>query len=209
MVSSSAPRARRGRTSRSAARRSRRSGRGWPRRPRAAPRSSTRPAGYVIPGGVDVHVHLELPFCGTVSSDDWNTGTRAAARGGVTTVIDFAIPYGEESPGRRLQQLDGPGQAQGVRRLLLPHGHHQLGPPRPRDGEAGRDGLPDVQGVHDLRVRGLAVGRPGDLQHARAVPGPGGDAAGARRVEPRARRADRAASHARADADATAPGCTR
>lgn len=52
---------------------------------------------YVIPGGVDVHVHLELPFCGTVSSDDWNTGTRAAARGGVTTVIDFAIPYGEQS----------------------------------------------------------------------------------------------------------------
>ena len=51
----------------------------------------------VIPGGVDVHVHLELPFCGTVSSDDWNTGTRAAARGGVTTVIDFAIPYGQES----------------------------------------------------------------------------------------------------------------
>ncbi len=51
----------------------------------------------VIPGGVDVHVHLELPFCGTVSSDDWNTGTRAAARGGVTTVIDFAIPYGKES----------------------------------------------------------------------------------------------------------------
>src|SRR3954469_7253688 len=52
---------------------------------------------YVIPGGIDVHVHLELPFCGTVSSDDWSTGTRAAARGGVTTVIDFAIPYGEES----------------------------------------------------------------------------------------------------------------
>jgi dihydropyrimidinase len=51
----------------------------------------------VIPGGLDVHVHLELPFCGTVSSDDWNTGTRAAARGGVTTVIDFAIPYGNES----------------------------------------------------------------------------------------------------------------
>ena len=51
----------------------------------------------LIPGGVDVHVHLELPFCGTVSSDDWRSGTRAAARGGVTTVIDFAIPYGEET----------------------------------------------------------------------------------------------------------------
>jgi dihydropyrimidinase len=52
---------------------------------------------YVIPGGIDVHVHLELPFCGTISSDDWNTGTRAAARGGVTTVIDFAIPYGNQT----------------------------------------------------------------------------------------------------------------
>ncbi len=47
---------------------------------------------YVIPGVLDVHVHLELPFCGTVSADDYITGTRAGARGGVTTVIDFAIP---------------------------------------------------------------------------------------------------------------------
>jgi dihydropyrimidinase len=52
---------------------------------------------YLLPGALDVHVHLELPFCGTTSSDDWRTGTRAAARGGVTTVIDFAIPYGKES----------------------------------------------------------------------------------------------------------------
>ena len=52
---------------------------------------------YVIPGGVDAHTHLELPFCGTVSSDDWNTGTRAAARGGVTALIDFAIPYGKDT----------------------------------------------------------------------------------------------------------------
>jgi dihydropyrimidinase len=37
-------------------------------------------------------VHLELPFCGTVSADDYRSGTRAAARGGVTTIIDFAIP---------------------------------------------------------------------------------------------------------------------
>ena len=52
---------------------------------------------YVIPGGVDVHVHLELPFCGTVSSDDFDSGTKAAARGGVTTVVDFAIPYGDDT----------------------------------------------------------------------------------------------------------------
>ena len=52
---------------------------------------------YVLPGVIDVHVHLELPFCGTVSSDDYRSGTRAGARGGVTTLIDFAIPYAEES----------------------------------------------------------------------------------------------------------------
>src|SRR5215207_7194606 len=48
---------------------------------------------HVIPGVLDVHVHLELPFCGTVSADDYRSGTRAGARGGVTTLIDFAIPY--------------------------------------------------------------------------------------------------------------------
>jgi dihydropyrimidinase len=52
---------------------------------------------HVLPGVLDVHVHLELPFCGTVSADDYRTGTRAGARGGVTTVIDFAIPYAGES----------------------------------------------------------------------------------------------------------------
>ena len=52
---------------------------------------------HVLPGVLDVHVHLELPFCGTTSADDYRTGTRAAARGGVTTVIDFAIPYAGES----------------------------------------------------------------------------------------------------------------
>ncbi|MEO5798773.1 MAG: dihydropyrimidinase [Gemmatimonadales bacterium] len=54
----------------------------------------------VLPGVLDVHVHLELPFCGTTSADDYRTGTRAAARGGVTTVIDFAIPYAGESLGQ-------------------------------------------------------------------------------------------------------------
>lgn len=44
---------------------------------------------FVLPGGVDVHVHLDLPMAGTVSSDDHYTGTKAAAFGGTTTVIDF------------------------------------------------------------------------------------------------------------------------
>jgi dihydropyrimidinase len=44
---------------------------------------------YILPGGVDAHVHLDLPMCDTVSSDDHYTGTKAAAFGGTTTVIDF------------------------------------------------------------------------------------------------------------------------
>ena len=46
---------------------------------------------YVVPGGIDVHTHMELPFGGTFASDDFETGTRAAAWGGTTTIIDFAV----------------------------------------------------------------------------------------------------------------------
>ncbi|MFH1144609.1 MAG: dihydropyrimidinase [Candidatus Eisenbacteria bacterium] len=45
----------------------------------------------VLPGAIDVHTHFQLPFCGTVSADDFENGSRAAAMGGVTTFIDFAI----------------------------------------------------------------------------------------------------------------------
>jgi dihydropyrimidinase len=47
----------------------------------------------VIPGGIDPHTHMELPFGGTQASDDFRTGTVAAAHGGTTTIIDFAVQY--------------------------------------------------------------------------------------------------------------------
>ncbi len=53
----------------------------------------TAEGAYVIPGGIDVHTHLDMPFGGTKSSDDFETGTIAAAFGGTTTLIDFAIQY--------------------------------------------------------------------------------------------------------------------
>ncbi len=53
---------------------------------------------YVMPGGIDPHTHLEMPFMGTYSTDDFESGTRAALAGGTTMVVDFALP----APGQGL-----------------------------------------------------------------------------------------------------------
>ena len=53
---------------------------------------------YVMPGGIDPHTHLEMPFMGTYSADDFESGTRAGLAGGTTMVVDFALP----SPGQGL-----------------------------------------------------------------------------------------------------------
>ena len=46
---------------------------------------------FIFPGGVDAHTHLDMPFMGTSSSDDFETGTIAAVFGGTTSIVDFAI----------------------------------------------------------------------------------------------------------------------
>src|SRR3954471_24642384 len=60
----------------------------------------------VIPGAIDPHVHMELPFGGTVSSDNFETGTRAAAFGGTTSIIDFAIQYHGKTFAQTLDDWD-------------------------------------------------------------------------------------------------------
>ncbi len=55
---------------------------------------------YVFPGGLDPHTHMEMPFMGTTSSDDFETGTQAALLGGTTTIIDFAM----QEPGHTLAE---------------------------------------------------------------------------------------------------------
>lgn len=61
---------------------------------------------YVMPGGIDPHTHLEMPFMGTYSSDDFESGTRAGLAGGTTMVVDFALPNPGESLLEALKRWD-------------------------------------------------------------------------------------------------------
>ena len=61
---------------------------------------------YVMPGGIDPHTHLEMPFMGTYSTDDFESGTRAALSGGTTMVVDFCLPSPNQSLLEALQMWD-------------------------------------------------------------------------------------------------------
>src|SRR5688572_1189969 len=61
---------------------------------------------YVMPGGIDPHTHLEMPFMGTYSTDDFESGTRAALSGGTTMVVDFCLPSPKQSLLEALQMWD-------------------------------------------------------------------------------------------------------
>lgn len=58
---------------------------------------------YVIPGGIDAHTHMEMPFGGTSASDTFETGTRAAAWGGTTTIVDFVVQAAGQNPLRQYE----------------------------------------------------------------------------------------------------------
>ncbi|MFJ4622028.1 dihydropyrimidinase [Streptomyces sp. NPDC088812] len=77
---------------------------------------------YVIPGGVDAHTHLELPFGGTFASDTFETGTRAAAWGGTTTIIDFAV----QSVGHTLRQGLDTWHAKAEGNCAVDYGFHMI-----------------------------------------------------------------------------------
>src|SRR5438034_8501163 len=62
---------------------------------------------FVFPGGIDPHVHLDMPFMGTFSSDNYETGTRAALFGGTTMVIDFILQKQGNSLRSALEEWKG------------------------------------------------------------------------------------------------------
>ncbi|MBO0982288.1 dihydropyrimidinase [Rathayibacter sp. SD072] len=77
---------------------------------------------YVIPGGIDAHTHMEMPFGGTFASDTFETGTRAAAWGGTTSIVDFVVQYPGESVVDRYQAW----QAKAAGECAIDYGFHQI-----------------------------------------------------------------------------------
>ncbi len=77
---------------------------------------------YVIPGGIDVHTHLDMPFGGTTSSDDFETGTKAAAFGGTTSLIDFAI----QPKGKSMREGLETWMAKAEGKATIDYGFHMI-----------------------------------------------------------------------------------
>ena len=86
---------------------------------------------YVIPGGIDVHTHMELPFGGTFAKDTFETGTRAAAFGGTTSIVDFAVQARGPVAARGPRCVARQGRGQRRHRLRLPHDHERRQRRRP------------------------------------------------------------------------------
>src|SRR3954449_6113757 len=98
---------------------------------------------YVIPGGIDCHTHLGMPFGGTTSSDDFETGTRAAAFGGTTTIVDFAI----QARGARMRDALDTWWKKAEGKACIDYGLHMI------VTDLGTSGLEDMD---DLVREGVA-----------------------------------------------------
>ena len=103
---------------------------------------------YVFPGGIDPHTHLDMPFNNTVTDDDWETGTIAAAHGGTTTIIDFCLTTGEKELKNAVDRWHGNAKGKAV----IDYGFHLM------IGELTEDTLrqlPEVlesEGISSIKV---------------------------------------------------------
>jgi dihydropyrimidinase len=102
---------------------------------------------YVIPGGVDAHTHLDMPFGGTTSTDDFETGTRAAAFGGTTSIVDFAI----QARGTRMRDALDTWWKKAESRATIDYGLHMIVTDL---GECGLEDMDDMvrEGVASFKL---------------------------------------------------------
>ena len=102
---------------------------------------------YVIPGAIDVHTHMELPFGGTFAKDTFETGTRAAAFGGTTTIVDFAV----QSRGQSLRDGLDAWHAKAEGKAVADYGFHMIMSDVNDDTLAEMDQLV-AEGVPDFKL---------------------------------------------------------
>jgi dihydropyrimidinase len=102
---------------------------------------------YVIPGGIDVHTHMELPFGGTFAKDTFETGTRAAAFGGTTSIVDFAV----QGKGQSLRQGLDAWHAKAQGNAVTDYGFHMIMSDVNDATLAEMDGLV-AEGVPDFKL---------------------------------------------------------
>jgi dihydropyrimidinase len=102
---------------------------------------------YLIPGGIDVHTHMELPFGGTFAKDTFETGTRAAAFGGTTTSVDFAV----QSRGKSLREGLDAWHAKAEGNAVADYGFHMIMSDVNDDTLAEMDQLV-AEGVPDFKL---------------------------------------------------------
>jgi dihydropyrimidinase len=101
----------------------------------------------LLPGGIDAHTHLDMPFGGTTSSDDFETGTRAAAIGGTTTLVDFAI----QARGTKMRDALDTWWKKAERKACIDYGLHMIVTDLP---EAGLEDMDDMvrEGVASFKL---------------------------------------------------------
>ena len=102
---------------------------------------------WLIPGAIDVHTHMELPFGGTFAKDTFETGTRAAAFGGTTTIVDFAV----QSRGKSLREGLDAWHAKAEGNAVADYGFHMIMSDVNDDSLAEMDGLV-AEGVPDFKL---------------------------------------------------------
>ncbi len=103
---------------------------------------------YVVPGGVDAHTHMELPFGGTTASDNFETGTRAAAWGGTTTIVDFAV----QRTGEIVQERLGEWHRKADGNCAIDYAFHQILGGVDDESLKAMDELVDHEGITSFKL---------------------------------------------------------